>query len=211
MFVSMGTFNNIAGLSNSNPIALFIVYMIFSAAFVVIYVIFQVVLVLNTLDDRWPLGTFKSRLHLKSNHEKAIYSLASCSSSSAKSSNTSSRIKSVKWPNITSMACSLASSVHCWVSWWSTNIGTRLQEKILSFQLGVRVMSGKWRVRCYPMMHWTTSRALIDANTCCYSSFNEGNLYFILNILHACVVETLVGFITGASWCTRKKLTTMGV
>lgn len=64
LFISIGTFNNIAGLSNASPIGLFIVYMIFAAAFVVIYVIFQIILVLNTLEDRWPLGNNASPSHI---------------------------------------------------------------------------------------------------------------------------------------------------
>jgi hypothetical protein len=55
-FVAIATFIPFAGFSKSNPVPLFIIYYVFNAAFVIIYVILQVVLVLNTLDDRWPLG-----------------------------------------------------------------------------------------------------------------------------------------------------------
>jgi hypothetical protein len=57
MFVGIGTFDSKAGLKSSNPVGLFILYMAFSAAFILIYVVFQVILVVKTLDDRWPLGT----------------------------------------------------------------------------------------------------------------------------------------------------------
>ncbi|RKP26408.1 chitin synthase III catalytic subunit [Syncephalis pseudoplumigaleata] len=55
-FIAIGTFQGIAGLDPQNPIALWIVYFIFNGAAFAIYVILQVVLVINTLDDRWPLG-----------------------------------------------------------------------------------------------------------------------------------------------------------
>ncbi|RKP07400.1 chitin synthase III catalytic subunit [Thamnocephalis sphaerospora] len=55
-FIAIGTFKGIAGLDPQKPIALWIIYFIFNGAAFVIYVILQVVLVLNTLDDRWPLG-----------------------------------------------------------------------------------------------------------------------------------------------------------
>ncbi|KAJ3129718.1 Chitin synthase, class 7 [Nowakowskiella sp. JEL0407] len=55
-FISIATFRNMFGLSSSSPIALFIVYFTFGAAFLLIYVLLQVVLVINTLEDRWPLG-----------------------------------------------------------------------------------------------------------------------------------------------------------
>ncbi len=53
--LSMMTFQN-QGLSAQNPLALFIIYFIVNGAMLLIYVIMQIVLVLNTLDDRWPLG-----------------------------------------------------------------------------------------------------------------------------------------------------------
>ncbi|KAI9017837.1 chitin synthase III catalytic subunit [Gaertneriomyces semiglobifer] len=55
-FISIATFDEIAGFSKINHTALFIFYFIFSAAFILIYVLLQIVLVVNTLDDRWPLG-----------------------------------------------------------------------------------------------------------------------------------------------------------
>ncbi|TPX39234.1 hypothetical protein SeMB42_g06398 [Synchytrium endobioticum] len=55
-FVALATFIPFAGFSRSNPVPLFIVYFIFNGAFVVIYLLLQIVLVINTLDDRWPLG-----------------------------------------------------------------------------------------------------------------------------------------------------------
>jgi hypothetical protein len=55
-FVSIATFKNIAGMSNTKPIALWIVYYAFSAVCIVLYIVSQLVLVLRTLDDRWPIG-----------------------------------------------------------------------------------------------------------------------------------------------------------
>ncbi|KAJ3293202.1 Chitin synthase, class 7 [Borealophlyctis nickersoniae] len=54
--VSILTFLNQGGMSKSNPVGLFVLYFVFGAAFVFIYVLLQIVLVVNTLDDRWPLG-----------------------------------------------------------------------------------------------------------------------------------------------------------
>ncbi|KAI9599363.1 chitin synthase III catalytic subunit [Syncephalis fuscata] len=55
-FIAIGTFQGIAGLDPTNPMALWIIYFIFNGAAFAIYVILQVILVINTLDDRWPLG-----------------------------------------------------------------------------------------------------------------------------------------------------------
>jgi hypothetical protein len=55
-FISVATFKNIAGLSNSKPIALWIVYYVFSAVCIILYVVSQLILVIRTLDDRWPIG-----------------------------------------------------------------------------------------------------------------------------------------------------------
>lgn len=62
-----------AGLSSTQPIALFVIYFLFNAGMLLVYVILQVVLVLNTLDDMWPLGTpplmfcllLSSKTHIK--------------------------------------------------------------------------------------------------------------------------------------------------
>ncbi|RIA92852.1 chitin synthase III catalytic subunit [Glomus cerebriforme] len=54
--LSLATFLNKAGFNALNPVALWIVLYIFNGAALVIYVVLQIVLVLNTLDDRWPLG-----------------------------------------------------------------------------------------------------------------------------------------------------------
>ncbi|KAG9060901.1 Chitin synthase, class 7 [Linnemannia hyalina] len=55
-FVSIATFNGMSPFDKKNPIALWIVFFIFNGAALLIYVILQIVLVVNTLDDRWPLG-----------------------------------------------------------------------------------------------------------------------------------------------------------
>jgi len=54
--VSILTFENKAGLSQTNTLGLFVVLYLFSAIFLLIYIIMQVILVVNTLQDRWPLG-----------------------------------------------------------------------------------------------------------------------------------------------------------
>ncbi|KAF9929513.1 Chitin synthase, class 7 [Linnemannia zychae] len=55
-FLSIATFQKFSPFDPANPIALWIVYFIFNGAALLIYVILQIVLVVNTLDDRWPLG-----------------------------------------------------------------------------------------------------------------------------------------------------------
>lgn len=54
--VSLLTFKNWAGLSAKNPIGIMIVTYIVNAIFLFIYVASQIILVVGTLEDRWPLG-----------------------------------------------------------------------------------------------------------------------------------------------------------
>lgn len=54
--ISIATFKSFPGFSSTNPVALFTIYYVFNTAFLFIYIILQIILVLNTLDDRWPLG-----------------------------------------------------------------------------------------------------------------------------------------------------------
>ncbi|KAF3903437.1 hypothetical protein ABW20_dc0102236 [Dactylellina cionopaga] len=54
--VSLATFKGFAGLGPSKTIGLFVVLYILNAVFLVVYVASQILLVLNTLQDRWPLG-----------------------------------------------------------------------------------------------------------------------------------------------------------
>ncbi|TAQ84161.1 hypothetical protein B7494_g7518 [Chlorociboria aeruginascens] len=54
--VSLATFKSWAGLGPTNTVGLFVVLYLVSAIELAIYVIMQVILVVNTLQDRWPLG-----------------------------------------------------------------------------------------------------------------------------------------------------------
>lgn len=54
--VSVLTFKNKVGLSTTNTLGLFVVLYLINAIFLFIYVVMQVILVTNTLQDRWPLG-----------------------------------------------------------------------------------------------------------------------------------------------------------
>jgi hypothetical protein len=54
--VSLATFKSWAGLGPTNTIGLFVVLYLVSAVALAIYVIMQIILVVNTLQDRWPLG-----------------------------------------------------------------------------------------------------------------------------------------------------------
>ncbi|KAI8804165.1 chitin synthase III catalytic subunit [Cladochytrium replicatum] len=55
-FVAIATFIGIGPFKASSPVALFVVFFAFGAAFVLLYYLVQIVLVVNTLEDRWPLG-----------------------------------------------------------------------------------------------------------------------------------------------------------
>ena len=54
--VSILTFMGKAGLGPENTVGLFVVLYILNALCVVVYVVMQIILVVNTLQDRWPLG-----------------------------------------------------------------------------------------------------------------------------------------------------------
>lgn len=54
--VSLATFKGFAGLGPTNTIGLFVVLYIVSAACLFVYAVSQVILVTNTLQDRWPLA-----------------------------------------------------------------------------------------------------------------------------------------------------------
>ena len=53
--VSLLTFKGWAGLGPENTVGLFVVVYLFSALFVTVYVVMQLILVLGTLQERWPL------------------------------------------------------------------------------------------------------------------------------------------------------------
>jgi len=55
-FLSIATFKGFAGFNYATPVALWIIYFIWPAVCVVIYVVSQLVLVVRTLEDRWPIG-----------------------------------------------------------------------------------------------------------------------------------------------------------
>jgi len=55
-FISIATFKNIASFSYLKPTALWIIMYIFCFICVVVYIVLQFVLVLRTLEDRWPIG-----------------------------------------------------------------------------------------------------------------------------------------------------------
>jgi hypothetical protein len=54
--VSLATFKGWAGLGPTNTVGLFVVLYLVSAIELLIYFIMQIILVVNTLQDRWPLG-----------------------------------------------------------------------------------------------------------------------------------------------------------
>ncbi|KAG5456278.1 MAG: chitin synthase III catalytic subunit [Olpidium bornovanus] len=57
-FITVATLNSWAGFSRTSPVALWTVYFAFNGAAVAVYFALQVILVVNTLKERWPLGSF---------------------------------------------------------------------------------------------------------------------------------------------------------
>ncbi|KAL1916032.1 uncharacterized protein VTP21DRAFT_6036 [Calcarisporiella thermophila] len=55
-FIAIATFNRIGPFNPTTPTILWLIFFPLNALLVLIYVVSQVVLVVNTLDDRWPLG-----------------------------------------------------------------------------------------------------------------------------------------------------------
>jgi Chitin synthase export chaperone len=53
--VSLFTFRGWAGLGPQNTVGMFVVIYIFNAIFIGVFVVMQIILVGNTLQDRWPL------------------------------------------------------------------------------------------------------------------------------------------------------------
>ncbi|KAJ3201192.1 Chitin synthase, class 7 [Entophlyctis luteolus] len=53
--IAIFTFSNTANLSSSTPTLLFIIQFVLPLVFLVLYAILQTILVVNALDDRWPL------------------------------------------------------------------------------------------------------------------------------------------------------------
>ncbi|CAO2655302.1 Nn.00g103660.m01.CDS01 [Neocucurbitaria sp. VM-36] len=54
--VSLLTFKSWAGLDPKNPVGIFVVTYIVNAIFLFVYVVSQIILVVGTLEDRWPMG-----------------------------------------------------------------------------------------------------------------------------------------------------------
>ncbi|KAI7907129.1 chitin synthase III catalytic subunit [Cokeromyces recurvatus] len=55
-FLAIGTFKGIGALSYKNQAFLWIFYIVLNYVMFFIYIVSQIILVINTLDDRWPLG-----------------------------------------------------------------------------------------------------------------------------------------------------------
>jgi hypothetical protein len=54
--VSIGTFQNQFGLNQSQPLVLWMFYYIFSLVCVIFFIIMQIILIVNTFEDLWPLS-----------------------------------------------------------------------------------------------------------------------------------------------------------
>lgn len=54
--VSLGTFKSVAGMSPTKTLGMFIMLYLVPGICLVVYIIMQIILVVNTLQDRWPLG-----------------------------------------------------------------------------------------------------------------------------------------------------------
>ncbi|CCL98931.1 uncharacterized protein FIBRA_00938 [Fibroporia radiculosa] len=55
-FVAIATFKNFAHFSFTKPTGLWVIYFIWPVVCVVIYIISQLILIIRTLEDRWPIG-----------------------------------------------------------------------------------------------------------------------------------------------------------
>ncbi|KAF8637467.1 hypothetical protein AX16_010795 [Volvariella volvacea WC 439] len=55
-FIAIATFRNMVGFDRAKPLGLWIIYILWPFVVSIVYCISQLVLVLRTLDDRWPLG-----------------------------------------------------------------------------------------------------------------------------------------------------------
>lgn len=55
-FIAIATFKSFAGLSPSKTTVLWIFYLIWPIICIVVYIVLQLLLVVRTLDDRWPIG-----------------------------------------------------------------------------------------------------------------------------------------------------------
>jgi len=55
-FIAIATFHGFAGFSYEHTTALWIIYIIWPLVCVIVYVVLQLILVVRTLDDRWPIG-----------------------------------------------------------------------------------------------------------------------------------------------------------
>lgn len=56
LFIAIATFKQFAGFKYTSPIALWIVYILWPLICAAVYIVSQLVLVLRTLEDRWPIG-----------------------------------------------------------------------------------------------------------------------------------------------------------
>lgn len=54
--VSLATFKSWAGLGPTRTVGLFVVVYLVNAIALAVYIVMQIILVINTLEDRWPLG-----------------------------------------------------------------------------------------------------------------------------------------------------------
>ncbi|KII86256.1 hypothetical protein PLICRDRAFT_43838 [Plicaturopsis crispa FD-325 SS-3] len=55
-FLAIATFQGFASFSNTKPVGLWIIYILWPLICAVVYTVSQLVLVFRTLDDRWPIG-----------------------------------------------------------------------------------------------------------------------------------------------------------
>lgn len=53
--ISLLTFKGWAGLGPTNTVGLFVILYLFNGIFILVYIVMQIMLVVNTLQDRWPL------------------------------------------------------------------------------------------------------------------------------------------------------------
>lgn len=75
--VAIFTFKSIGGLSPTHTVALYVVMYIANALFLFVYIVMQLLLVTNTLQDRWPLGDIAFGLFFFIIGQVMLYALGS--------------------------------------------------------------------------------------------------------------------------------------
>ena len=147
--VSLATFKGWAGLSPTKTIGLFVVLYLVSGLELLIYVVMQVILVVNTLQDRWPLGDIAFGVFFFAIGQVILYAF---------STTICNAVQHYLDGLFFATTCNLLGVMMIYkvcstpnVSFWTIDfndcysIGTPSQEKILNSLSALSKATGKWR------------------------------------------------------------------